>query len=132
MGLTALDCIGAGFSTVAIANADGTTQKTLVATQQRTRLVLRCTAVNNDTIDHVLAFGHSNTPQTRWGSVTVPAGAGFNGVPATDCMPALVPNAGDALILTAGAYLYCYVEVAMVGAYQMGVSCHTGELGPWA
>jgi hypothetical protein len=84
-------------------------------------------------VDAVLVSSTSLTPQivdlwlTRYdgnglvGSVSIPAGAGFAGVPIVDLIASIAPAAIGALVLLTGVGLGVGVEVALTGSDTLGV-----------
>ena len=71
-------------------------------------------ASNNDTIDHVVIFTINNDlPNVAFGSVTVPAGAGFGTGPAIDCVAALPTAAVAGIVVPAGTVVAAVPLVAM-------------------
>lgn len=65
---------------------------------------------NSDTIAHTVGLCHAAaTPNSNYGEVTVPAGAGFAGVPPVDFLHEIFGDVFHYLYIASGQTLYMYV-----------------------
>ena len=85
-------------------------------------------ATNNDSIDHVVYFRFvADGGEVRAGSVMVPAGAGYDGVPAVSFFNNIFFSAAYFLFPTTQG-LNVGVEVAMTGASEVHVLGRGGKV----
>lgn len=112
-----------------LANGDGTTVTLLTQSLLQFQRIDHILASNNDTIPHVLnitAFVNAN--EQRVASASVPAGAGYGGIPPVDVIATGAPASLDGIPLAANVHLSAQLEIAMVGGSLMNLLATGGLL----
>jgi len=122
VGLQAFDANYAVQESVAIVAGDGTTIKGYATDASHQTVYLQITAINTDSIDHVLRcdLAFSSTYQLL-SSITIPAGAGTGGARSVDVLAALLGANQTVLPMQPGNNLGFSVEVAMGGSSALTV-----------
>lgn len=85
-------------------------------------------ASNSDVVDHIiwLSRGGSGDAQ-RFGSVNIPARAGFDGTAAIDLLSTLTPASWNAINLAGGDALYGGTDDTLAGAVVLPFSGSGGQ-----
>lgn len=114
MGISIFDETLADSNAIVFDDGNSPGTLTLTPNDKTLRRVDTILAANNDTIDHVVNLRINIAASFYWlGSVTVPAGTGFDGVPAIDLLAACVPVTQVGLNLFSFNYLEINVPVAL-------------------
>lgn len=86
-------------------------------------------ALNSDTVAHVITIRTTNGSTTQfWGSVSVPAGAGFGGVAPVDVLAAILPSTQLYLLLMQGYSLQGDIPAAPAAGTYVELTAAGGTL----
>jgi len=111
---------------ITINAASGTAFQQLVGAAPTGSLIERIVLTQNDAIDHMVEIQkYIGTNQYQYGSVNVPAGAGYNGVPPVDFVASMPASMQNGIYLVLNYYVRVRVTTAMQGATVL-TACYTG------
>lgn len=110
-----------------IVPADGTALLPLVPAASVSRRIDAILAANRDTIDHVINVQMTvGAVVTEIGSVTVPAGAGYAGVPTVDLLGSGFPATQAGVTLIGTSLIGVQLPVAVVATFDVSVTAVGG------
>jgi hypothetical protein len=113
----------------AFLNANGIAAAAILANLSGPYRVDMVLATNGDAVDHVIdLYIRISGVNYPIGSVSVPAGSGFGGVPSVDILAGALPAGSAGLPLIDGATLYASMEVAITAPNQVTITALGGVL----
>jgi hypothetical protein len=109
-------------------SADGVINETIIQGSRNGVRLDSLQATNSDAIDHELGFQlNASGYAVEMGTVNIPAGAGFGGVPPVDIMAAIAPTQIGGIIITKDWSFVVENLVAVVFPNKVSVWAFGGE-----